>query len=112
MNMLYPGERLTRERRKRKLTQTDVAGKVGVSQAHISAIETGRRLDWRTINKLCDLYEIPQLDLATRALGIRTELEDAIEKAAEIGAEDRALLLSMYRFMRDRGPLANPDTAA
>lgn len=111
MNRHYIGERLTAERRRRGLTQAAVAARVGVSQAHISAIERGRSLDWTTINNLSDLYDIPKHTLAGRAFGWRSELEEAITNAAEIGAADRTLLLSMYQFMRDRGPLANPPTA-
>jgi transcriptional regulator with XRE-family HTH domain len=111
VNFRYVGERLLAERRRRGLTQAQVAQQVGVSQAHISAIETGRSLDWTTINKLGELYDIPQHALAGRALGIRSEVEDAIEVAVELNATDRALLLAMYQFMRARGPLSNPQAA-
>lgn len=93
------------------LTQVKVAQQVGVSQAHISAIERGRSLDWVTINKLSQIYDIPQHALAARALGIRSEVEDAIEVAAELNADDRSLLLAMYKFMQARGPLADAGAA-
>lgn len=106
MDFNHIGPRLLAERRRRRLTQAQVAEEVGVSQPHISALETGRTLDWRTISKLEDFYDIPKHDLAARAFGLQTEVHQAIRKAVEIFSTDRDLLLSMYEFMRARGPLA------
>lgn len=101
--MNYIGERLLMERRKRGMTQTDVAKVVGVSQTQISAIETGKQIDWPTIFKLCDLYQLDHRDLASGSLGMSTATERAITVDPEITAADRPLLLGIYKMMRARG---------
>lgn len=68
-------------------------------------------IHWRTVKNLCGLYDIPVEDMAARFLGIKTDLQLAIENALEIGAANRALLLSMYNFMREHGPLAEANAS-
>jgi transcriptional regulator with XRE-family HTH domain len=104
MDKAYIAERLRNERLRRDLTQMHVAEKVTVSQSHLSNIERGKAVDLATAKKLCELYDMSFEDLVGRFFGIKTALQHEIENAVEIGAEDRALLLSMYKFMKDRGP--------
>ena len=108
MDLTVAGTKLLNARRARKLTQTEAATQVGVTQSRISQIETGAKLDLVTIMKLCTLYGIAVEDLIGRISGNRTEVQDAISLAAELSASDREFLMAMYEFMRQRGPLAEP----
>lgn len=47
-------------RRRKKLTQRDLAGLVGVDRSHISAIELGRvGVSFDLLFKLCEALDIP-----------------------------------------------------
>jgi len=107
MDPRHIGERLLTERRRRGLTQADVAREVGVSQSHISGIEKGHSLEWTTIKKLCKLYEIKYEDLVLRGIGDRTATNDAIDGDPELTVTDRSLLAAIYDLMRKRGPLTD-----
>jgi putative transcriptional regulator len=59
------GESLLRQLRKsRGMTQKEVALAIGMPQSTYCLIEHGKRpADWRTVQKICDLFQIEHDDL-------------------------------------------------
>jgi len=58
------GAAFKRIRFEKKLTQTFVAEKTGITQTYLSQIETGAKVPSQDmVNRLCKLYEIPNIVL-------------------------------------------------
>jgi len=56
------GEVISELRRRTKITQVDLAIKIGITQGSLSNIESGKKKPHRsTVKRLCDALEIPVL---------------------------------------------------
>jgi transcriptional regulator with XRE-family HTH domain len=109
--MVVVGEDISLQRRRRALTQTDLAVAVGVHQTHVSNIERGRTTDWATIIKICKELEIDHESLMKRAFGFESAVESDISDDPSLRSEDRGLLLTIYRELKRRGPFGEIATA-
>lgn len=105
MDLRYIGEEIQRVRRRRGMTQEDLATVVGVSQTHVSNIEKGKAADAETARRLCDLLEIDFSGLVAVAVGAASGAQREIREDPALNGADRDLLLKIYQIMRERGPL-------
>lgn len=99
------GEAIHRQRRLRGWTQGQLADRVGVSQAHVSNIETGRSTDYESSRALCEELELDYKRLMGEWIGAVSPVESAIKDDPALRDDHRHLLLVLYRAMRDQGPL-------
>jgi transcriptional regulator with XRE-family HTH domain len=98
------GDRIALDRRRRKMSQTALAKRLGVSQGHVSAIENAKTIDWKTIKQACKILEIDFQQLVESGSGYTTPTEAAISADEGLTADDRRLLHIIYAEMRRRGP--------
>lgn len=103
--MSVVGNRIHEARRVRKMTQGELARRVGVSQGHVSNVERGVTVDVETIGKIAAVLDLDMKQLMLEFLGVFTELESKIMADPALRNEERELLVEIYRVFRKRGPL-------
>ncbi len=105
--MAKTGEKIQQVRRQRRMTQAELAAMVGVSQGHISNIERGVTSDMGTVERICSALDLDVKSVLLESLGIVDEWETKILNDPALRADDRTLLVSIYKIMRGRGPLGD-----
>jgi HTH-type transcriptional regulator / antitoxin HipB len=73
------GEQIRRERKRRKLSQADLAGLLGMSRATISQIENGI-VQEVGVRKLIRILEVLDLELRVRPAGVPPTLDELREE--------------------------------
>ncbi|MDA6141378.1 helix-turn-helix transcriptional regulator, partial [Escherichia coli] len=86
------GEKLRKERDKRKLTLREVGEATGIDYSYLGRIERGSLPSSTKLRKLADFYEIPMASLFGEEMEVPQELKD-------IGVE----WISFSKEMADKG---------
>jgi transcriptional regulator with XRE-family HTH domain len=82
------GRRLAELRKRAKLTQGDVAEKLGVADETLSRIERGAQwTDFATLVALCELYDAEWADLVPRGGGRNSAHQVAVQRVVDLLAE-------------------------
>lgn len=101
------GEKLKSLRKSQKLTQQDVADRVGITRSTLSNYEINRRVpDLRTLQKLAEVYAVPLdffgiastdeiLDLLARAKEVFESSDISKDKKEDLYKEIMKLYLNM-----------------
>lgn len=92
------GDRLSRLRRERGISQTDLGRRVGLDQRMVSCYETGRiRIPAETLLKIADVLHISVYELLGRASSTRPAisrpLREALEKIRGLPPSDQKAVL-------------------
>ena len=106
------GEKIKKLREERKMTQQDLADRIGKSRAAIGKYETGVRLpDNATLHAICDFFEVTTDYLLGRSERRQVGQEIALEECLSQGMtvtfsgrvlteEEKALYLSVLRTLQ------------
>ena len=96
-------EALRAARLKAGLTQAELARRMGITQAHYSAVETGRRGTFgpRLSLALAEALQIDLEGLVRQAVTERAVVGFSTEAAGEAGREVLGMLWARYRSMTD-----------
>lgn len=96
------GTRIQQQRRERKMTQEDIAFRMGCSLTYISKLENGRASC--NLERLLELSNILQCDVAELLCGINVDSPKYLEvefsrMMEQLSSEDKELLYAMMEVM-------------
>ena len=96
------GTRIQQQRRERKMTQEDIAFRMGCSLTYISKLENGRASC--NLERLLELSNILQCDVAEVLCGINVDSPKYLEvefsrMMEQLSSEDKELLYAMMEVM-------------
>lgn len=96
------GKKIKQYRVKNRLTQFQLAEKIGVSEFYISALETGRRNPGRkTLIKLANEMKVPietLLDIETD-IGLKIATDDLYKRISKFPKKQQRRILNIFDFI-------------
>lgn len=89
------GDRIRECRKQKKLSQADLAEKIGVSDNTISNMETGNNnVKLENIEKVADFFEV-SLDYLIKGMGQAPMDDTFVKRYLQLSAEDKKKMLSV-----------------
>jgi transcriptional regulator with XRE-family HTH domain len=93
------GERLRRFRRERKLTQMQLAAKIGTDASYVARLETGKigNPGLESLRRIARVLDLPVSELTGDASSPTGDIESMIRKHPDLDDEAKSMLIRMFR---------------
>ena len=96
------GQRIMVRRKSQRLTQEELAEKIGVSTQMISNLELGKKaIRPENLAKICEVLDL-SADFVLTGLQIKSDVNEVLEKMLRLSDDELSLIKEMIDYMNNK----------